>query len=342
MTIYNKKGESRDVVFRFARPDEAPHLIALLKKQHGIGYYSKMYDETYMKDLIATENLRITIVEQADGTLAGIVGVSSDNPFPGSISFVMLMIIPSMRGFGLAKKMHAFLMDAIPPQAYTASYGHCMTLDTKSQKNLIGFGYVMTGLLPNGYFNDPTAEYLAGFTLPVKDVLVVACLPHTKKDAGCLYIPSFYREYVIGVYRSLGVIARIETGEIPSGFASVYSLSDIPEHRYCELLVQKTGDDFKEVLVKMLRQYGGPENQSFTAFVNLNDPGGPHACRLLEEQGFFFTGVQPLSGQYEYLLMHYSPALPVPFDRIAVVPEFKERFDYIRHLYQEVFHGQAD
>jgi hypothetical protein len=200
----------------------------------------------------------------------------------------------------------------------------------------------MTGLLPNGYFNDPTAEYLVGLSLPVKDVLLVACLPRVKKDVGILYIPPSYSEYIVGVYRSLGVIARIETGEFPSGFASVYSLSDISEHRYCELFVQKTGDDFKEVLVKMHGQYGGQENQSFTVYVNLNDPGCPHACRLLEEQGFFFTGVQPLSGQYEYLLMHYSPALPIPFDRVAVVPEFKERFDYIHHLYQEASHGQAD
>jgi hypothetical protein len=200
----------------------------------------------------------------------------------------------------------------------------------------------MTGLLPNGYFNDTSAEYLVGLSLPVKDVLLVACLPRAKKDAGIFYIPPSYRDYIIGVYEPMGIAFSVRAGELPSGFPSVYNLSDITEHRYCELMVQKTGDDFNDILRTILEQYGGRENQSFNVFVNLNDPGCPHACRLLEEAGFFFTGVHPLSGEYEYLLMHHSPSLPVLFDRIVVVPEFKDRFDYIHHLYQEVSHDQTD
>jgi hypothetical protein len=107
-------------------------------------------------------------------------------------------------------------------------------------------------------------------------------------------------------------------------------------------MVQRPGNDFKDILNKMLEQHSGVANQTFTVFLNLNDPACPQACRLLEERGFFFTGIQPLSGAYEYLLMHYSPSLPVPFDQIAVVPEFKERFEYIHYLYQEATHGQTN
>jgi hypothetical protein len=345
MTVYNKRGESLEILFRFARPDEAPEIIALLKKQHGIGYYPEMYDVAYVKNLIEKGTLQVVVVELESDTevaIVGTIGATTENSFPGSITFSMLVIPPFMRGFGLGRKLHAFLLETIPTQTNTCIYGYCMTLDTMSQSNHIEFGYQMTGLLPNGYFNDTSAEYLAGLSLPVKDVLLVACLPRAKKDAGSLYVPPSYRDYIMGVYTSLGLIFSIAGGEIPAGFPSVYSLSDITEHRYCELMVQKAGDDFKDVLVKMLRQYGDLENQSFTVFVNLNDPGCPHACRLLEEQDFFFTGVHPLSGQYEYLLMHYSPSLPVPFDQVVVVSEFKERFDYIRHLYQEVSHGQTD
>jgi GNAT superfamily N-acetyltransferase len=343
MTIYNKKGESLDIVFRFARPDEAPQIIALLKKQHGAaGYYPKMYDEVYIKGLIKTEKLLVVIAELKDGMLAGIMGAKVDEPFPGNITFSMLVIRPSIRGFGLGKKLHAYLLQIIPIHAYTCIYGYCMTLDTISQKNHIEFGYHMTGLLLNDYFLDTTAEYLGGVTLPVKDNVLVACLPKTKENVGVLYIPPSYRDYIIGVYGSMGSIFSEGRGERPAGFPSIHSLIDIIGHHYGELLVQKAGDDFKDILEKMLEQYGGRENQSFNVYINLNDPGCPHACRLLEEAGFFFTGVHPLSGEYEYLLMHHSPSLPVPFDRIAVVPEFKERFDYIRHLYQEISHGQAD
>jgi hypothetical protein len=341
MTIYNKKGESRDVVFRFARPDEAPQLIALLKKQHGIGYYPEMYDEAYVRNLIETGKLQVAAAEIEDGSLAGFIGANTEKAFTGSICFGMLLISPSLRNFGIGKAIHRFLLDMIPPNVYTSIYGYCMTLDKKSQVICQELGYQMTGLLLNGYFNDNRAEFFSGMSLPVKDALLVVNIPQKKRDADRLYAPPRHTGFITGVYDNLGVLYSIgREGVLP--FQSVYTMKQIEEHRYCELLVQKTGDDFKEVLVKMLGQYGGPENQSFTAFVNLNDPGCPHACRLLEEQGFFFTGIQPLSGQYEYLLMHYSPALPVPFDRIVVVPEFKECFDYIHHVYQEASHGQAD
>jgi GNAT superfamily N-acetyltransferase len=335
MTVYNKKGESLNLVSRFACPDDVPRIISLLKKQHGIGYYPKMYDEAYVKDLIKREQLWVVVVEFEDGTLVGIIGATKDTSFSGSITFSMLVLSPPIRGFGLGKKLHTFLLQTIPIHAYTCVYGYCMTLDIVSQKNHIEFGYHMTGLLPNGYFNDATAEYMEGLSLPVKDVLLVACLPQAKHDAGPLYIPPAYEDYIIGVYISLGVAFTVRDGEDPVSLPSIYTLSDIKEHRYCELIVSKPGNDFKDILDKMLEQYSGLENQSFNAYVNLNDPGCPQACHLLEEQGFFFTGLQPLAGQYEYLLMHYSPSLPVPFDRIAIVSEFKERLDYIYHLYQE-------
>jgi hypothetical protein len=342
MTVSNKEGEFRNVVFRLARPGDVPRIISLLKKQHGAGYYPKMYDEAYVRESMEKDTVRIILAETEDGAIAGVIGSTTDTPFPGASFSIMLTVVPALRGFGLAKQLHGFLAQSIPSNAYSCNYGHCVTLDTRSQRNLIGFGYQMTGLLPNGYFNDATAEYLAGLSLPVKDVLVVACLPLAKKDAGLLYSPPAYREYIAGVYRSLGVSFSLEEsgGALPA--SSAYSLTDITEHRYCELIAHKTGDDFKDILRNMLQRYGGLENQTFTVFLNLNDPACPTACRLLEELGFFFAGVHPLSGRHEYMLMHYSPSLPVPFDRIVVVPEFKERCEHIRHFYREASHGRAD
>jgi hypothetical protein len=91
----------------------------------------------------------------------------------------------------------------------------------------------------------------------------------------------------------------------------------------------------------MLSQYGALENQDFNALINLNDPGSPGACCMLEERGFFFTGLQPLAGSYEYMILHYSPAIAVPFERVMVIPEFEEQFKYIQTKYKEARHDTA-
>jgi hypothetical protein len=107
----------------------------------------------------------------------------------------------------------------------------------------------------------------------------------------------------------------------------------------CELFVHEAAADFAGIPARILGQYGALEGQTFNAFINLNDPGCRYACRILEEQGFFFTGVQPLAGKNEYVLMHYSPSIPVPFDKIMVIPEFKNQLEFIQDRYKEAQNG---
>jgi hypothetical protein len=52
MIIYNKKGEFLEVIVRFARPDEALQIIALITKQHGAAYYPEMYEDPHVRSLI--------------------------------------------------------------------------------------------------------------------------------------------------------------------------------------------------------------------------------------------------------------------------------------------------
>jgi hypothetical protein len=333
MIVYNREGESIDVVFRFAVPGDVPQIISLLKKQYGSGYYSVMYDEAYVKDLIETERLRVAVAELEDGALAGIIGANTENAFPGSIEFRMMLISPGMQNSGLGSRIHRFLLDSIPPGIYTSIYGRCVTLHTKTQHNCQTLGYRMTGLLLNELLNDREAENTSGISLPVKDSLLMVSIPQKKQDAGLLYVPPDHAGFIAGIYDDLGVAYTLGGGT-SSQLQSVYAVHQTEEHHYCELMVRETGGDFEGIFDNILGKYIGLENQSFNIFINLTDPGCPRACSLLEDRGFFFTGLQPLAGPYEYLLMHYSPSLPVSFDRIAVVPEFKDRFDYIHQLYR--------
>ncbi|MDR2393762.1 MAG: hypothetical protein LBD93_06380 [Treponema sp.] len=212
-----------------------------------------------------------------------------------------------------------------------------MTVDTISQKNHIEVGYQMTGLLLNRGIYDSKAENIVGMSIPSKRSNLIACLPRAKQDVGVLYTPLAHTAYIGEVYESLGVAYRFNKHEEtkPRMMRSLLTITPYEDHRYCELLVKETGHDFAGILEDVVKQYGSREQQSFNVFINLNDPGCPEACRLLEEQGFFFTGLQPLSGAYEYMIMHYSPRLPIPFDTIAVIPEFTKRFRSIQHAYQE-------
>ncbi|MDR1985804.1 MAG: hypothetical protein LBP88_02390 [Treponema sp.] len=336
LKVYNKKSESLDIRIRLAHPDDAPHLIALLIKQHGKNYPNRrFYDDAWVRQGLDGGILCFAVVDRGDGTLAGMIGADEGNAFSGSSVFILLTINHSLRGFGIGKHLHRFLLEAVWNGAYTCIYGHCLTIDTISQINHHEFGYQMTGLILNRYIYDTNAENLVNLQLPFKRTHLVACLPLKKQDAGILYTPSAHAAYIGEVYESLGVAYSTHEGTNPMERKSLLTITQYEEHRYSELLIKETGHDLASILEDVLKQYRALESQTFNVFINLNDPGCPEGCRVLEEQGFFFTGLQPLSGQYEYMIMHYSPRIPVPFDKIAVIPEFNKRFSYIQQKYQE-------
>jgi GNAT superfamily N-acetyltransferase len=322
-----------------ADPDDAPHLITLLIKQHGKNYPNRQfYDEEWVRRGLESKSLHFAVVELRDGTLAGMVGCDAGNVSPGSLMFMLMTIVPSLRGFGLGKHLHNFLLQIAAFDKYTCIYMHCLTLDTASQTFCNRSGGRMTGLLLNRYIYDTETENLSGLHLPLKRTHLVSCIPKAKQEVGVLYTPSAHVAYIEDVYESLGVAYRFDNHEEakPRAMRSLLTITQYEDHRYCELMIKETGHDFAPILGDVLKQYSTLEQQTFNVFINLNDPGCPDGCRGLEEQGFFFTGLQPLSGKYEYMIMHYSPHIPVAFDNIMVIPEFNTQFSYIQHKYQEV------
>jgi hypothetical protein len=334
MTLCNKRRETLEVGIRLARQEDVPDIITLLIKQHG-NYYpnADFYNTDFVRTLIKRGDLSVAVAELENGLPAGITGANRKNQFTGTLELSMLTIRPSCRGFALGTHLHSFLLEILPPETYTCVYTHCMSLDTASQKICADLNYHVTGALLNSYRVDTHAENLSGLELPGKHNLIITCLAGGKKDAGPLYAPPAHAGYITAVYDALGTAYTLKEQE-SEGSPSVYTVTQMEEHRYCEAIAKKTGPDFEEILEDVLKQYGSLEGQSFNVFINLNDPAAPQACRLLEERGFSFAGLHPLAGLYEYMIFHYSPALPIPFDRIAVLPGFAGEFAYIRDQYE--------
>ncbi|MDR2402613.1 MAG: GNAT family N-acetyltransferase [Spirochaetaceae bacterium] len=338
MTVYNKRREAREVTIRPARQDDVPDIITLIIKQHGNYYpYANMYSMDFVRRVIESGDMYIVVAELADGMLAGMTGANSKTQFAGTLEWIMLTIRPSCRGFGMGKLLVSFLHQTLPAERYTGIYGHCMSLDTASQGILAGLGHHITGALLNSYRVDTRAENFTGLDLPFKHNLLVTCLPGNKKNAGPLYVPPVHAGYIKGVYESLGTVWTLGEGEgvKPSRVSPDCIVTPKEEHRYCELTAEEIGLDFEKILDDTLEQYGALKGQSFNAFINLNDPAAPWAYGLLEDRGFFFAGIHALSGPHEYMILHYSPAVSVPFDRIAVLPGFAGAFAYIRKQYEE-------
>jgi hypothetical protein len=310
-----------------------PDIISLLIKQHGNYYpYADLYSMDFVGQALDNKDLYMVVAELDSGLVAGMTGANAKTQFEGALEWIMLTIRPACRGFGMGKHLIGYLQQALPPELFACVYGHCMSLDTASQGILAGLGHRITGAFLNCYRLDTHAENLSGMTLPFKHNLIVTCLPGSKKDAGILYAPPAHAGYIRGIYETLGAAYTIQEAEgtRPLDPSPACSVVQKENHRYCEFFAEEIGLNFEKTLEDALKRYGGLEGQTFNVLINLNDPTAPWAGDILEGRGFSFTGVHALSGPREYLMYHYSPAVEVPFDKIAVLPAFEETFFYIR------------
>jgi hypothetical protein len=337
MTVYNKRREEREITIRLARREDVPSIITLLIKQHGNYYpYTDLYSMDFVREAIEKKDIYIIVAELADGLLAGMTGANGKTRFTGALEWILLTIRPSCRGFGIVKHLNSFLHQTLSAELYTGIYAHCMSLDTASQGILAGLDHHITGAFLNCYRLDAHAENLSGLVLPFKHNLIITCLPGGKKDAGFLYVLPAHAGYIKGVYETLGTAFTIREQEKTkfSETSSACTVTQMEDHRYCELFAEEIGLDFEKILEDALNRYGALEGQSFNALINLNDPAAPWAGRLLEDRGFSFAGIHALSGPHEYMIFHYSPAVAVPFDQIAVLPGFSGEFAYLREQYE--------
>jgi hypothetical protein len=114
---------------------------------------------------------------------------------------------------------------------------------------------------------------------------------------------------------------------------SLYKIIPFPSDKYMEIYVKLFGARAEAALRQALETIRGG-NYTANVFINMRDSGCAFLCRLLEEAGFFFTGIQPLSGQAEYLILHYSPAqVEVPFASLALDASFGSKLKIIEEFY---------
>ncbi|MDR1070911.1 MAG: hypothetical protein LBL37_09045 [Gracilibacteraceae bacterium] len=321
---------------RFARPDEAPRLIALLRRQHG-GLYPRAsyYDEGFIAEAVATEKLRFAVAVAGDGETAGMIcaGVQSDDP--PVLVFSLLTVLPAWRGQGLGSRMQDFLDTRLPLSRYAYTCMYCLTLDTASQHNSVKRGYVPTGLLPHRYLFDPAAANLEGEALPLKRSHLLLCRAFSRRDAGPLFCPDELADFTAEVFGALGVgfsrgAAAARSSRLAGG-PSVFRLVQNEEHRYCEIWIERAGGDLPDLL-RAARRYDALPAQTYCVSLNMAHANCPGAYRVLREQGYVCTGLAPFAAGGAYLLFYRSPSVALDYGRLALHPSFRALWEKIKDV----------
>ncbi|MDR2770871.1 MAG: hypothetical protein LBB57_02410 [Clostridiales Family XIII bacterium] len=312
---------------RFARAQEAPILIELLTRQHGLLYpHRYFYEAAFIADAIKTAQLFFAVAEDKGGKIVGMICADARQARDGLLTFSLLTVLPAYRGRRIGPKMQDFLDETLDFSQYAYTRMYCLTMDTVSQKGTEKRGYTPTALLPNRYFLDGSAANLAGRTPPMKRSHLLMCKASAHADAGTLYCPEGLRNFVAAVYGGMGVafgFAECDSdAAAPSARPTSFSAVQHDRHSYCEIQIAGAGADLAGLLRDCARRYDACDFQSYSVMLDMAHESCPFACRVLREQGYAFTGLSPVAGRGACAVFSRSPSLPQNRESFALLPSF--------------------
>lgn len=244
----------------------------------------------------------------------------------------MHVVRKAYRGFGVGTVFTKAVLDSPPIDEYNAVTVHSVTFHSIAQRQTISCGFIPTGFLLYVHSNN-ILKHSFDIKGCQKQSFAVAVLPKGKKDAGSLHFPPEHEAFIKGIYENLGVSFKQENGKKPEGETRYHQNQD-ETHLTKTVEVFKCGGDFKK-LADTLLQKPHKVGQTINMLIDLNDPCVVYAYGLLKSRGFVFTGLHPLCGNGEFMIMHHPLGLSLPFDRLEIDGGYRQVYDYISSQTQE-------
>jgi hypothetical protein len=315
-----------DYAVRRFQPEDAAGVSDCFKRVYGDTYV--VHRDVYHPDAIARENRtgRLISVVAIDprGTLVGHYAV--ERPDLGQIGETgEAVVLPEHRHHRLMERMRQLLVEEARRLRMIGLYGLPVTNHLFSQKM-----YEHTDGHPVGVCLGDTPKSFHNIDEPLTQRL--SCLLYFEylqypAPVAC-HVPPRHRDFLARIYRQFGIEVELRPGVPPAGpgeFASSYSAG----LGQGVIRVIRCGTDSAARIRQLCREWRGAA-QVISLDLPLGQAGALELCRLVEEDGFFFSGLGPhFAGDGDTLrLQRLDTELDISQLQIAD-PFARELVDYV-------------
>lgn len=333
MALYRKKttGETLECTISGAsdrRPDKAvlEGLLVCIREEYGDTYIDKrIYDLEWLMEETTAGRLLTAVAFTGSGEAAACVCLRENPPFYGVGNLCMHVVRKAYRGYGIGTPLVAWGIGMPETERFSAIGSHNATFHTMSQRESYDCGLRPCGMLFNLYLSRGFVH--SHTNIGEKLSYAVAAMPLDRREVS-LCIPEEHRAFAEDYYRSVGVPVRFLTEEGPAS-ASGLTVIDDKEHCALMLCLESCGTELEERVSALLAQCEGKPMQTVSACLELSSPSASWGYRVLTGLGFRFSGLQPFCRGKQYLLLHHSMGVEIPFDRLHIDPAYQAMFDYV-------------
>lgn len=292
---------------------------------HG-GYPYKQYlDKEYLDKKTKDGSMIVTIAKNASGKIVGTSAAQKlDGVFSGSVLLLLRCVDKSCRGIGIGSRQELYLFELISKKFGDALslYADVMTHDAISQGTLCRRGFSLCGIRMMLYKNEIMVPALR-FPENTKMSQAIYCKAVGKKDIK-INVPDELECFIKSIYDDLRVNADFAKKLGKTAEKGVYDWSDKPTHSSAEFYIVVSGKDFEKEFLPLIESKIS-EGYTAVAYINAEKSGAVDVYEKLKENGFYFSGIKPLSENGEYIVMSHSKACKNVFENI-ILPAEKEYF----------------
>lgn len=302
---------------RLLRPGDAMRLAQLMYRVYGYSYSNEdfYYPDRLDHDLETGRHVGVVAVAD-NGEIVGHVGVERHDLGPLA-ELGQLAVAPAHRGHGLRKLMGDRLQEEIQQLGLIGLFGEAVTLHTISQEGSESRGLQVTAIKlldwqarfksqQTIYGTDPGNHAGPG---PQRESMVFYFKYLTPPGRALICAPSRHRQMLGRIYGNIGVPVEFLEPSGPTGLGKLVVHYDQPTGTGT-IQVNRIGigtlPEIYQARRDLCQIVGAPV---IGLLLPLAQGGTPYLCEAAEEDGFYFSGVQPsFAPDGDFLRLQYLNA----------------------------------
>ncbi|OPY75193.1 MAG: Serine-protein kinase RsbW [Syntrophorhabdus sp. PtaU1.Bin058] len=305
-------------------------------KSHGYTFFDEVI---YYPEQIAALN--------ESGEMISVVAATKDDVFMGHAALhypepgariaelTFIFVSPEYRGQKCMKRMLDFLF--VEPKQYDLEgvYAFAVANHIYSQKTVVGHGLVDCGI---ELATSPATWVFKGISKGESQrISVVLSFKYLKKpDPITLYPPARHRTMIERLYGNLGaehhyVLPPFREPHFTDDRSIIYTKIYASEGN-AEIFVAKYGSNAVHEIKRILKNLLCVEQiAAINLYLNMEDPLTYFMSPAFEESGFFFSGILPMTGVGDAIILQYLNNISFDYDKvIAYSDNAKEILAYIK------------
>ncbi len=324
-----------DVIYRPFQDEDRDNVISVLLENYQLDYFHSIcYDGDKLVRANRDHSHSLYVATLADGAFVGVTGAKFRVFFPQSYEMSLHMLGKRFQGQGLAKGLLGYCMTQSLNMPLTGVYGHCVTYHDVTQYEVAALGMVAAGVWPGRHLSNRTFLKALGRELrsPKLHSLVVAKAGSLGRP-GPLHCPEAHGAFVRAVYGRLGFNLSLDN-TVSKPAPALAALSQVeywdnPQSVDLALFFSRIGPDLPGLVDAALASRRDIGWQTWSVFLNMACPYSIWAYEECRQRGFYFTGLHPLHGGREYLMLHREPPGGYIWEEMALTPDNQAITQYI-------------